>query len=428
MIVDLRTYTLRPGGLSPYLDLYVREGFPVHTSHVGPPLGYYATEIGELNQVVHLWGYESLADREQRRAALDADPRWMSYREKMWAAGNVVRQENKILRSLSAFDPKAVDRRICAPGGQGGLVKPRRSCIKYLIYDFWSSPQRVQPERSASSREGRTSMFSSRKSIGFAAALAAAMALSASVASAQETKLNWVDGVLQPLDDGFPSDALTIIVVDDPGTTDSIYATALVKAAEGKSPVPIKIDHRPEFSTWSTWEAQNWLITQGEAGNDGSQMIVPTSPAVPAPGRTPPCNGTWTSSIAGMLGSTIILSATGWHLGLIMLRFVNINRSMVIVLSIATVLIGVYSLSSRIFDVYVVLACGVLGYYMLRYGYSTAAAALAVVLGRQLERSLRLGLNLTDGDWIEFLSGPTRRSSSSSPSPSWRSASIGRCG
>ena len=70
------------------------------------------------------------------------------------------------------------------------------------------------------------------------------------------------------------------IVVDDPGTTDSIYATALVKAAEGKSPVPIKIDHRPEFSTWSTWEAQNWLITQGEAGNDGSQMIVFVAPGM----------------------------------------------------------------------------------------------------------------------------------------------------
>ena len=69
-------------------------------------------------------------------------------------------------------------------------------------------------------------------------------------------------------------------MVDDPGTTDSIYATALVKAAEGKSPVPIKIDHRPEFSTWSTWEAQNWLITQGEAGNDGSQMIVFVAPGM----------------------------------------------------------------------------------------------------------------------------------------------------
>lgn len=101
MIVDLRTYTLRPGGLAPYLDLYRREGYAVHTSHVGAPLGYYATEIGELNQVVHLWGFESLADRERRRAGLEADPRWMGYRQQMWDAGNVQRQENKILRAIN---------------------------------------------------------------------------------------------------------------------------------------------------------------------------------------------------------------------------------------------------------------------------------------------------------------------------------------
>jgi putative tricarboxylic transport membrane protein len=112
------------------------------------------------------------------------------------------------------------------------------------------------------------------------------------------------------------------------------------------------------------------------------------------------------AAIGGMLAATIILTATGWHLGLAMLRLINVNRSIVIILSIATVLIGVYSLSSRIFDVWVVIGCGVIGYYMSRYGYSVAAAALAVVLGRQLERSLRLGLNLTDGDWIALLSRP----------------------
>jgi putative tricarboxylic transport membrane protein len=112
------------------------------------------------------------------------------------------------------------------------------------------------------------------------------------------------------------------------------------------------------------------------------------------------------AAIGGMLAATLILTATGWHLGLAMLRLVNINRSIVVVVSIATVLIGVYSLSGKIFDVWVVLACGVIGYYMSRYGYSVAAAALAVVLGRQLERSLRLGLNLTDGDWIALLSRP----------------------
>jgi putative tricarboxylic transport membrane protein len=112
------------------------------------------------------------------------------------------------------------------------------------------------------------------------------------------------------------------------------------------------------------------------------------------------------AAIGGMLGATLILTITGWHLGLGMLKLINVNRSIVVILSIATVLIGVYSLSSRIFDVWVVIGCGVLGYYMSRYGYSVAAAALAVVLGRQLERSLRLGLNLTDGDFIALLKRP----------------------
>jgi hypothetical protein len=104
MIVDLRTYTLRPGRLRPYLDLYRRIGFPIHRQHVGDPIGYFTSEIGELNQVVHLWGYDSLADRETKRAALEADSGWMRYREAMWEEGNVVRQENRILRAVNLND------------------------------------------------------------------------------------------------------------------------------------------------------------------------------------------------------------------------------------------------------------------------------------------------------------------------------------
>ena len=48
------------------------------------------------------------------------------------------------------------------------------------------------------------------------------------------------------------------------------------------------------------------------------------------------------AAIAGMLAATVILSATGWHLGLMMLRLVNVNRSMVIVFSIAVIVLGVY--------------------------------------------------------------------------------------
>jgi TctA family transporter len=43
---------------------------------------------------------------------------------------------------------------------------------------------------------------------------------------------------------------------------------------------------------------------------------------------------------------------------------------------------------------------------MMRYGYSVAAAALAVFLGREFERNLRIGLQFYDQSWYEFLSRP----------------------
>ena len=104
MIVDLRTYTLVPGRTAAYLELYEKEGLPVQTKYLGKPIGYFVSEIGPLNQIVHLWGYESLADREKKRAAMEADPDWIAYRKKSAASGNVQHQENKILKSTS-FSP-----------------------------------------------------------------------------------------------------------------------------------------------------------------------------------------------------------------------------------------------------------------------------------------------------------------------------------
>jgi hypothetical protein len=104
MIVDLRTYTMVPGRLKAFLELYEREGYPVQVKHQGLPIGYFVTEVGTNNQVVHLWRYESMADRERRRAALEKDPEWIVYRAKSAAAGNVQHQENKLLKP-SAFSP-----------------------------------------------------------------------------------------------------------------------------------------------------------------------------------------------------------------------------------------------------------------------------------------------------------------------------------
>ena len=61
-IVECRTYRLRPGTVKPFLDLYQRKGFPVQSKHLGDPVGYYYTEIGPLNQIVHMWAYASFEE------------------------------------------------------------------------------------------------------------------------------------------------------------------------------------------------------------------------------------------------------------------------------------------------------------------------------------------------------------------------------
>jgi putative tricarboxylic transport membrane protein len=69
-------------------------------------------------------------------------------------------------------------------------------------------------------------------------------------------------------------------------------------------------------------------------------------------------------------------------------------------------MVGTYSIDRSVFDVFLLILFGVVGYFMLRYGYSTAGAAIAVVLGEGLETNLRAGLLLMEGDIVAFLSRP----------------------
>jgi hypothetical protein len=75
--------------------VYEAEGLAVQRAILGRMLGYFATEVGPLNQVVHLWVYDDHGDRARRRAALAADDRWLAYVRR--AKGLVVSQETRIM-------------------------------------------------------------------------------------------------------------------------------------------------------------------------------------------------------------------------------------------------------------------------------------------------------------------------------------------
>lgn len=84
--------------------------------------------------------------------------------------------------------------------------------------------------------------------------------------------------VLAPTPAGFPSNSIVLMVIDEPGSADSVYANQLAQAAQPFSPVPIRIEHREDFSNFGTWEAIRWIIDQGPRTNDGSVMFVYTVP------------------------------------------------------------------------------------------------------------------------------------------------------
>lgn len=95
MIVEERIYTMHPGQIGHYVKAYAAEGLAIQKPILGRLVGYYTTEFGPLNQVIHMWAYESLAERAERRAALFANQPWLDYLGKV--RGFIATQESKLL-------------------------------------------------------------------------------------------------------------------------------------------------------------------------------------------------------------------------------------------------------------------------------------------------------------------------------------------
>ena len=102
MIVEERIYTLQPGKVPEMVRLYGEEGLPLQQKYLGRFIGYFTSETGNVNQVVFLWGYDSLDDRAARRARLADDPAWQAYLQKVIPL--LVKQENRILKP-TGFSP-----------------------------------------------------------------------------------------------------------------------------------------------------------------------------------------------------------------------------------------------------------------------------------------------------------------------------------
>jgi hypothetical protein len=74
MIYEIRTYGIAPGSLAE-VEKRFAEGYE-HRKKYSPLTAFLHTEIGPLNEIVHIWGYKDLADRARVRGEASKDPNW----------------------------------------------------------------------------------------------------------------------------------------------------------------------------------------------------------------------------------------------------------------------------------------------------------------------------------------------------------------
>ena len=87
-------------------------------------------------------------------------------------------------------------------------------------------------------------------------------------------------------------------------------------------------------------------------------------------------------------------------------RLLTIPTWALMPLVVAISFVGVYSISNSIFDLYVMIAFGVLGYVFRKLDISLVPMVLGLLLGTDMENNLRRALSISNGDFSVLVASP----------------------
>src|SRR5687767_10118217 len=89
-----------------------------------------------------------------------------------------------------------------------------------------------------------------------------------------------------------------------------------------------------------------------------------------------------------------------------LLKIIMVPRSVIMPIIFVLCTVGSFSIASRLFDVWIMLAVGLCGFVLRKLGYPMAPFVLGLVLGDIVDKSLRRGLVLSDGSLAPFFTRP----------------------
>ena len=110
--------------------------------------------------------------------------------------------------------------------------------------------------------------------------------------------------------------------------------------------------------------------------------------------------------IASMYIGNIMLLVLNLPLIGLWVKLLRVPYPLLAPLILVFVIIGAYSVNNSVFDVGVTIAFGLLGYVIRKFNFEPAPLVLAMILGPQLEGSLRRSLIYSRGDLMVFFERP----------------------
>jgi putative tricarboxylic transport membrane protein len=110
--------------------------------------------------------------------------------------------------------------------------------------------------------------------------------------------------------------------------------------------------------------------------------------------------------VAMMLFATIGILIFGLVLTKALVQVLRVPQHLIVPIIFVLCAVGSFAIAGRLFDVYVMVAFGLIGYFLRHYGYPMAPLVLGIVLGDLLEKNLRRALILSDGSLAPFFTRP----------------------
>jgi putative tricarboxylic transport membrane protein len=151
------------------------------------------------------------------------------------------------------------------------------------------------------------------------------------------------------------------------------------------------------------------LLTLGIPGNASTAMIFAAlliHGITPGPFLISEHADVFWGVVASMYIGNVILVVLNLPLVGMWVQLLRVPYAFMAPMIMVLTLVGVYSVNNSVFDIWVMLGMGIFGYFARKLKFDLGPLLLAFVLGPIMERSLRQGLLMTNGDASVFITRP----------------------